>query len=406
MIRHQNQTLMHYEQFVNDRLDTSPAPAIAPEFLPESGKAVPLAWKRVPCDSASVVCRDKDLYSRFERDLLDDGQLMIPVHPLEVDRFPSAEIVYSGTIRFSASYRTVFYYPEAGGPLSTWIPDGRLLMLKLHLEEPLPGIPGDRRLTRSIIEKCVYLSSVLPAEISQEEMGKKLEIVPEFFGITSRDCGVLFRLLPATGAIPVFSLFSRDRTRPTDDPLIVEVFREHYGTRCSEAAERFGRDIARPLVRSLIAGFRRGISLELHAQNTLVDLDADAVVRRVFARDMEGVVVFDGYRGSRGLEPLSTGLGSQVDSYTNAPINRLFNRNLDHDIGRIFTGLLRALRESGYFSARETRSAVRSIRIVARESILEGELGDICGLGRYLPVSRAPWGNGLRPGHYFRTQYR
>ena len=406
MIHHQNQTLIHYEQFVNDRLDTSPPPAIAREFLPESGNAVPLPWKRVPYDSTSVVCRDKELYSAFERDLLDDGHLMVPVHPLEVDRFSSNEIVYSGTIRFSASYRTVFYFPEAGGPLSASTPADKSLMLKLHLDEPLPGIPGDRRLTRSIIEKCVYLSSILPAEISEEKMGEQLEIIPESLGIAAGDCGVLFRLVPATGAIPVFSLYSRDRTRPGADPLIVETVREHYGKRSGDAADRFGMDIARPLVRSLIAGFRRGISLELHAQNTLVDLGTDAVVRRVFARDMEGVVVFDGYRISRGLEPLSTGLGKQVDSYTSAPINRLFNRNLDHDIGRIFTGLLKALRESGYFSAKETKSAVRSVRKVVQECILEGELGDISGLGRYLPVSRAPWGSGLRPGHYFRTHYR
>ena len=401
-----NQSLMHYEQFVNDRLGTSPAPVIPEEYLPESGNAVPLAWRRVSREDASLICRDEHLRSTFERELLDGGRLLIPVHPLEADRFPKTEILYSGRIRFSASYRTVFYLPEAGGPLSRWIPADKSLMLKLHLEKPLPGVPGDRRLAKSTIDKCVYLSSVLPAELGTEKMGQQLEIIPEFFGIAGAGCGVLFRLLPVTGAIPVFSLYSRDRLCPSGDPLIVEVVREHYGNRSLEAADRFGADIAAPLVRSLISGFRRGISLELHAQNTLVDLRPDAVVKRVFARDMEGTVVFDDYRQENEQQPLSAAFGRQVDSYTDAPIQRLFNRNLDHDIGRCLTGLLSALKGSGYFASREARTAVHSIRQAVKESIVEGEMQDIAGFGRILPFSRAPWGNGLRPGHYFRTRYR
>jgi hypothetical protein len=149
-------------------------------------------------------------------------------------------------------------------------------MLKLHLEEPLPGIPGDRRLTESVIAKCVYLSSVLPDEIQNDDLGADLEIVPEFFGITAGDCGVLLRLLPGNGVIPGFSLYSKDRQYLEHEPIIVKSMRSRFGENSAEAAQRFGADFAAPLVRSLIAGFRKGIALEMHAQNTLVQLRSDA----------------------------------------------------------------------------------------------------------------------------------
>ena len=398
--------LLHYEQFVNDRLDTSSPPDIEERYLPEYGHAVPLAWRLVAPADASVFCTDDNVRRVIESEFRHGNKQMIPIHPLEESRISSDELVYSGKIRFSASYRTVFYEPDSNSPLSGWCPQDKTLMLKLHLEEPLPGIPGDRRLTESIISKCVYLSSVLPAEIQNDDMGEDLEIVPEFFGITAGDCGVLLRLLPASGVVPGFSVYSKDRQYAQHDPLIVRSMRNRFGENSAEAAERFGADFARPLVRSLIAGFRKGISLEMHAQNTLVQLGSDASIQRVFVRDMEGTVVFNEYRGRRGLEPLGSGLAHKLEAYTDASIKRLFNRNLDHDIGRMFTGTLRALRHSGFFDSADSQAAVRSVRRVVRQAIEDGDITDICGLGRYLPLSRAPWGSGLRPGHYFRTHYR
>lgn len=398
--------LLHYEQFVNDRLDTAPPPDIDKTYLPEHGNAVPLAWRLVSPSDASVFCTDDDLQREVVNEFRHGDKRMIPIHPLEESRYSSNELIYTGKIRFSASYRTVFYVPDNNSPLSGWCPRDKTLMLKLHLEEPLPGIPGDRRLNESIISKCVYLSSVLPAEIQNDEMASDLEIVPEFFGITAGDCGVLLRLLPGTGVVPGFSLYSKDRQHSQREPMIVRSLRNRFGDDSARAAESFGADFARPLVRSLVAGFRKGISLEMHAQNTLVRMGNDASIQRVFVRDMEGTVVFNEYREKNGLAPLGSSLEHGLEAYTDASIKRLFNRNLDHDIGRMFNGTLRALRQSGFFDSSDSEAAVRSVRRVVRQAISDGDLMDICGFGRYLPLSRAPWGSGLRPGHYFRTQYR
>lgn len=398
--------LLHYEQFVNDRLDTSPPPAIEERYLPENGSVVPLAWRLVPHSKASIFCIDDNLRRVMESELSHGDKRMVPIHPLEERRFSPTELVYSGKIGFSASYRTVFYAPDTHSPLSGWCPRDKTLMLKLHLETPLPGIPGDRRLTESIIAKCVYLSSVLPAEFQDDDMGADLEVIPELCGVTAGDCGALLRLLPRDGIVPGFSLYSKDRQNDQNEPMIVTRMRNRFGANSAEAAECFGPDFAQPLVRSLIAGYRKGISLEMHAQNTLVRLGSDAAIKRVFVRDMEGAVVFNDYRSKRGLRALGSDLEHGLEAYTDASIKRLFNRNLDHDVGRIFTVTLRVLRQIGYFDESDVRSAVRSVRRVVRQSISDGNVMDICGLGRYLPLSRAPWGSGLRPGHYFRTHYR
>jgi hypothetical protein len=121
---------------------------------------------------------------------------------------------------------------------------------------------------------------------------------------------------------------------------------------------------------------------------------------------MEGTVVFNDYRRRHGLEPLGQGLQHELEAYTDASIKRLFNRNLDHDIGRIFSGTLRVLKQTDFFDDSDIEAAIRSVRHAVRQAISDGNVMDVCGLGRYLPLSRAPWGSGLRPGHYFRTQYR
>ena len=398
--------LVGYEQFVNDRVGTSPAPAILDAFLPESGKTFPLAWKVVSRQQASFFSSDERTGQEIQTRLRHRNGYLLPVHPLVEARLPPGDLVRSGNITFSASYRTVFYLPDENGPLADWDSGSSALMFKLHLDEPLPGIPGDRFVTEDIIRKCVYLSAVLPDELAAEPLGRHVDVAPEFFGLASPDCGVIFRSVPTIGIVPGFSVYSRDSRSPQVDPIIVKRVRAKYGTGSGEAAANFGSDFALPLVRALIAGFRRGISLEMHAQNTLVNFGEGAAVSRVIVRDLEGTVVFNDYRNDRGLGPLGTGPEHKIEAYTDAPIARLFNRNLDHDLGRMFSGALRALRESGYFSAADHTAAVHSIRQVVRRTIADGDVADLGGFGRYLPYSRAPWGNGLRPGHYFRTLYR
>lgn len=398
--------LKHYEQQVNDRLLTSPAPAIDDRFLPENAASLPLAWRKIPRHDVEVfLTTNRDLESALPA-LLIDSFVLMPIHPLSENRYRTEELIYSGNIQFSASYRTVFFEPERGGILCDWIPDGMALMLKLSLEEPLPGIPGDRRLTREKIEKCILLSDALPLELKNDPLANQFEVVPEFLGISSKDCGAIFRLLRASGVLPVFSLYSTDRTKPAEPPFIVRRLQEFYGGDSVKKATELGDQLAKPLVQALLAGFRAGFSMEMHAQNTLFSPGEKHLFDRVYFRDMEGIVFSNKFRTDRGLQPLFSNHKNTELLWEGKSMRRWFNRNLDHDLGRIFRCAVDVLLGYGVIDNMGKRTAIASIRQSVRQAIESAELRALDWPSQFLPYSRAPWGNGLRLGDYFRTRYR
>lgn len=403
--------LLYFEQQVNERYQAASAPDIPAALLPENSAGLPLAWVALPVEEIDLFHASEyerhQLANELRRDHLCRGdQLLMPVHPLDESLYRPDELIRSGIIKFSASYRTVVYEPDQGGPFCDWIPRNQTLMIKLHLENPLPGIPGDRRLPRQRIEKCVRLSDALAAEIDGDEFADCLEIVPEFFGASHRKRGVLFRLLPTRGILPAFSLYSRDRQDPSRPAIVVERMRHLYSNDSRRAAASLGRELARPLIRSMLSGFRAGFSLEMHGQNTLVSLGTNCLLGRVYFRDLEGVIFSEKYRTSLGLPPLFPGETDEELIWNGDSMQRWYNRNLDHDLGRIFSGAIDALHSGGFFSRQDCKVAVNSIR---QQSRLAAEAAGMFALhryGRWLPFSRAPWGNGRRLGHYFRTLYR
>lgn len=399
-------SLKHYEQQVNDRHMTSQAPAIDDRLLPENARSLPLAWRRVPVSAVETFLSEYGSVQPTMPRLMDEVAAMMPVHPLSEYRYDKDELTYSGHIQFSASYRTVFFSPETGGILDDWIPAGKVLMIKLGLDEPLPGIPGDRRLTRDKVEKCILLSDALPAALEGDPMASRLEVIPEFFGMCCEDHGVIFRLLPEAKIIPMFSLYSSDRRSPDEPPIIVSRMQAMYKGDTGRMVEELGAQLARPLVESLLAGFRAGFAMEMHAQNTLCSLGDNELIDRVYFRDLEGVVFSNKFRGDRGLEPLFKQYDNDELVWDGVSMQRWFNRNLDHDVGRIFDGVLDALLRHRMIDNKHERAAVRSIRNVVRQTIRSAGLTGFNRPGRLLPYSRAPWGNGLRPGHYFSTRFR
>jgi hypothetical protein len=155
-----------------------------------------------------------------------------------------------------------------------------------------------------------------------------------------------------------------------------------------------------------LLGFREGFSLEMHAQNVVFQPGESALIDRVFVRDMEGVIFSNRYRAAQGLEPMFTDYRNDALISDYKSMTRWFNRNVDHDIGRVFTATLNALVDGGYFSDRERAIAVRSIRATMRESVTEARVGRLNLPGRLLPVSRSPYGHGLSKGHWYRSRYR
>ena len=398
--------LVHLEQQVNERLGTDPPPTIAADLLPEAGRWLPMAWAKIPRDRLRKLADDPAELEQLETALdAGDGQQLFPVHPLLLEQYASGSLVESGRFTVSSSYRTVFFEPDVGTPLQALVPAGERLMIKLHLDDPLPGIAGDRRLTPQKVEKCLRLSALLPRQLAAVE-GARITVLRERFGVVHGERGAIFRRVPASGVLPLFSLYSRDASRPGDPPWLVTRLQERFDDP-GEAAEAFGDLLAVPLITPILAGFRAGFSLEMHAQNTLVKpAQGGAVVSQVLFRDLESVVVLPMLRSHFGLPPLELDTDNP-EYFTEPPIaSRWFNRNVDHDLGRSLRWSLRVLEREGYFSRHDVLVAGRSIRRAARRCIRQRGMNRLAGLGRWLPYSRSPYGSGRRPGHWYRTEFR
>ncbi len=398
--------LKYFEQHVNNRFGTSAAPAIDASLLPETASDHRLQWRRIPDGELTIFDDGSDIAGRVRSELHRDGYVLLPVHPLEADRWPNEEFVVSGTVSASASYRTMFFEPEPGGLLSAAASPETALMLKLHLERALPGILGDRRISRQIAQKCVILSTSLQKIMREDPLGAGCDVVPEFLGLSNDDTGVIFRRMPARGVMPLFSLFSPDPELPDAGSHIESMLRRLFGEDASAAANAFGSQLALPLVRPLFAGFRAGFSLEMHAQNVLIRPSATALIDRVYIRDLEGVVFSNRYRERQGMEPLFEGIDNPALISGFKSMTRWFNRNVDHDLGRVFTASLDTLVQCGYFGERERSIALRSIRSTVRQCVRDARLEYLARPGRILPISRSPYGKGLSKGHYYRTRYR
>ena len=121
--------------------------------------------------------------------------------------------------------------------------------------------------------------------------------------MSSEDGGVIFRLLPESGILPIFSLYSLDCKTPDEPPVIVRHLQKIYKDDSARIVGELGDQLAKPIVQSLLAGFRAGFALEMHAQNTLISLGENSLFERVYFRDLEGVVFSNKFRVDRGLTP-------------------------------------------------------------------------------------------------------
>lgn len=401
--------LIEYEQHINDYITSSLRPSIPPEFLPETAQNHPMLWVELPRGEVEVfsdcqVRSDFDLRAALlgkERDVV-----YFPIYPLQRDKYRGRKIIKSGTMRISASYRTVFYDPDSEGPMEFKLNPGERLMVKLHIDGELPGIAGDRSLTRDKVEKCVAISRELERLYIMNRLSPSLKIIREEAGLVHKNRGAVFKRIPGRLLIPGFALYSRDHRFPEREPLIVRMLRDDRGLSGEEAAQLFGDMFAKPLVTGLFSAFREGFSLEMHQQNILIEFDKNCQIKQIYYRDFEGVVFSNLLRKSMGLPELFEGNSNpELHMYDNK-MRSYFNRNLDFDLGRIWMNLINALQDVGYFGTKETRVAVRSVRHAVRSAVRHYGLGRFAFLGRFLRFASTPYGDWYSADHYIRCRFR
>lgn len=399
--------LVHLEQCVNERFGSDPPPQLPRELLPEAGEWRPLAWARVARHEVQFLSDNEATKNRLVQSVDGgDGTVLFPVHPLVEKYYPESSLVRFGKFAVSASYRTVFFEPTPDGPLASLVPEAHITMIKLHLDDPLPGIAGDRRLTPEKVRKCVDLSAILPELLSRYgDQPSPMVVLRERFAVLHGNRGAIIRFVPRNGLVPLFAFYSRDSENYAAPPLVEAAIRE-FGWSADEVAMRLADWFAKPILSAVLAGFRQGFALEMHGQNTLIEIMPNGRINGVYFRDLESVVFFPEIRAWNGLAPLELDqLGIELFQNPRRP-TRWFNRNVDHDVGRIFKYTLWVLERDGVIRKHHAKVVTRHIRRIARQLITSYGLDKIARQGRWLPFSRSPYGDGSRRGHYYRTMYR
>jgi hypothetical protein len=345
-----NQALLYMERYVDEGTRTySPFAArseVAPEYQPRSGRpSFELITVFAPQSQVSIFQADP------QRNLLEfyvsSEQVRFLIHPETwassgIDDLDDLHALRRGDplqVAPTASTRTV---------LTTETPANvPRHFVKLHYPRRISRF--NRRLRRKNIRNSVEATHDL-AQVKFD----RFAYFPDSLGFTYGDGGNPWGFLvrevtprPFRGArflVPYFALYGGDLNHPEDYPLLVQMI-ERLG---AEPQSFVIDEIMIPVLECWAKVVReRGILLESHAQNLLLEIDSDFRPSRVVHRDFD--VWSDAEaRKQAGLEVLDASFGAD----TPYPREQHYSLVYDHFIGReLFDYLLGVL--TRFYSANE-----------------------------------------------------
>ena len=400
----------YFEQYVNDRRRSSScATSLPPDLIPGTAPKRSMLWVVLPKNEVRILTDASDgKIPAYCNNLIDGRKNVVyfPIHPLEIDAYKGYQIIESGSAIISASYRTFYYDLNSSSPIKFAPPKNSQLLIKLHLEKPLSGVEGDRRLTPDITQKCILFSRELNKLKKRGKLYSNLMHAREEVGLLHGDRGAIIRRMPAGQLIPAFSLSSLDRKDLSREILSISILRRAQETTGRGSAELFSEIFAKPLFESLFSAFLQGFALEMHMQNTLFEFKSNGFVKNIIYRDLEGIVFSNMYRSGHGLTELFKNYEITELHKDSHKFRLFFNRNLDHDISRILMNIIDANLEQGFWNLEEVRIAVKSVRRVLRKALSRYGLTWWSFWPRILKISRTPYGNGTRRFHYYKCRFR
>lgn len=353
-LTHEHRALIYMERYVDEDTKTySPFASrneAAERYQPRSGQETfDLVTVIAPKARVSVYRADP-LHSLLQHYVPPD-EVLFAVHPdtwddtnvdhiAELRAFPRGEPIQ---VAATASTRTVFAIPPAG--------DLPHHFLKLHFPHNVSRF--NRRLRRKNICNSVAVTRDL-ADFQFDKFAYLPDVLGFTFGEEDIAWGFLVREAaprPVRGSgylIPCFALYGCDLRNPADPPLLVQLI-ERLG---ADPESFVTEQILVPIVECWARVVReRGILLESHAQNTLLELDQDFRPTRIVHRDFD-VWVDPEMRMRAGLDSPFWQVG--IDSGRSA--KQHYSLVYDHFIGREFFAYLVAI-ITRYYGADE-----RSIR--------------------------------------------
>ncbi|MEZ0171454.1 IucA/IucC family C-terminal-domain containing protein [Microvirga sp. TS319] len=356
------QALLYMERYVDEGARTYSSLAgqteAAPRYRPERDTpAFELVAVDAPRDRVSVFRADPSpgLLQHFVR----PQGVLFAVHP---ETWANDAVEGLGDIRAlprtmpirvapTASTRTVLAleHPEN-------VPG---YFLKLHY--PVRISRFNRELRLKNIHNSVAVSRDL-ANLQFEKFAYLPDTLGVAFRVNEKSWGFLVRETRARPfaagrfLIPCFALYAGDLNHPDASPLLVQMIDRMAAEPVSFVVDR----ILAPVVECWARAAReRGILLESHAQNTLLEIDRDCVPRRVVHRDFD-VWVDPGARRRAGLGMPFLGRGMAAD--TDEAVRQHYSLVYDQFIGHHFFDYVAGVLKSHYGVDEEiVRARVREV---------------------------------------------
>lgn len=254
------------------------------KFLPKIGN--PFTCARFNISVLKCATERLAIYGKLSEFCLDFyGEGKIFVHPDLAEYYPDLSIHKTRlVVTPTSSSRTV-----------------KLLSYPYYLKLCYPDRIG--RVTRELDERHINSSLDVTESFERialhQDASEKFVFMPElggvlFTGIDGTRIGVVVRSKQPRGRnastirylIPGFSLFSTDRDAVTDEPLLLQLFRE----KCSESKEDeyLLNEFCYPLIDIFFnCVMLEGIVPEMHSQNILMGFDEAWNLKGIVLRDLE-----------------------------------------------------------------------------------------------------------------------
>lgn len=197
-----------------------------------------------------------------------------------------------------------------------------------------------RRLKGSSVEHSILVSRELERIVTADHPAE-YAFLPESLGVIAGDAqtgaGVLFRevtprpTVPQTRIlVPYFSFYATDLKNPNDEPLLIQLIKQN--TKPGDEMGFFVDQVLGKIVRNwTYFASQHGLLLELHGQNTLLELDENMKPQRIVHRDFQGIYFDRQIREQNGLAmPVSKHVTGEEEGTTR---ETQFSIAYDHQVG-------------------------------------------------------------------------
>lgn len=276
-------SLIYLENFVNQRSysrfcnDSEVSKKYRPKFAYHGFKLPVLEFDRTEVE---IIISNP---SKKVLDIYLGGKVKFPIHP---------DIFY-GDIKkkFSKNLKGHTWAKPTASTRTVLIEDNHEHFIKLHLPKRISRY--NRRLSDSSVMHSILISKELEKINYPDYFGFLPETIgiyhkKEKFGFIVREKMIRSKKNLGGFLIPFFSLTSSDELNSKDEPILFQLIKKSR-----ELPEMFFIDkILKPFIESWTDVVQKtGILLEMHGQNTLLEIDNDFLPKKIIYRDFQSLVV-------------------------------------------------------------------------------------------------------------------